>query len=139
VFVVVVMGTCFFLYLDRMLDELQRSISPQRKTVPPKVEAAAAKDSPVYATSVHHQSSSKSVRTSGTANRHLAEQAVAQTSVARRLFDTSAVSEQQASSSARVTRSKSPEPLHPIEPYNVRIQVTCSLFIDFRSIIPESN
>lgn len=138
-FVVVVMGTCFFLYLDRMLDELQRSISPQRKTAPPKVEAAAAKDSPVYATSVHHQSSSKSVRTSGTANRrHLAEQAVAQTSVARRLFDTSAVSEQQASSSARVTRSKSPEPLHPVEPYNVRIQVTCSLFIDFR-IIPKSN
>lgn len=137
-FVVVVMGTCFFLYLDRMLDELQRSISPQRKTVPPKVEAAAAKDSPVYASSVHHQSSSKSVRTSsGTANQHLAEQAVAQTSVARRLFDTSAVSEQ-ASSSTRVTRSKSPEPLHPIEPYNVRIQVTCSLLIDL-CIIPKSN
>lgn len=101
-----------------MLDELQRSISPQRKTVPPKVEAAGAKDSPVYVSSVQHQSSSKSVRTSGTTNQNLEEQAVAQTSIARRLFDTSAVSEQ-ISSSARVTRSKSPEPSHPIESYNV--------------------
>lgn len=129
-FVVVVMGTpCFLLYLDRMLDELQRSISPQRKTAPPKVETAEAKDSPVYVASVHHKSSSKSVSTSGTANQQLAEQAVTQTSIARRLFDTSADSKQTSSSSARVTRSKSPEPAHPIESYNVSV-----LFAQFKSI-----
>lgn len=130
VFVVVIMGTpCFLLYLDRMLDELQRSISPQRKTAPPKVETAEAKDSPVYVASVHHKSSSKSVSTSGTANQQLAEQAVTQTSIARRLFDTSADSKQTSSSSARVTRSKSPEPAHPIESYNVSV-----LFAQFKSI-----
>lgn len=122
------MGTpCFLLYLDRMLDELQRSISPQRKTAPPKVETAEAKDSPVYVASVHHKSSSKSVSTSGTANQQLAEQAVTQTSIARRLFDTSADSKQTSSSSARVTRSKSPEPAHPIESYNVSL---CSIQIN---------
>ena len=113
------------LYLDRMLDELQRSISPQRKTAPPKVETAEAKDSLVYVASVHHTSSSKSVSTSGTANQQLAEQAVTQTSIARRLFDTSADSKEN-SSSAR-TRSKSPEPAHSIESYNVSV---CSIQIN---------
>jgi hypothetical protein len=123
------MGTpFFFLHLDRMLDELQRSISPQRKTAPPKVEVSGTKDSPVYVASVHHQSSSKSVSTIGTTNQQLAEQAVTQTSIARRLFDTSTVSEK-TSPSARVTRSKSPEPVHPTESYNVSLSM--SFEIDF--------
>lgn len=72
----------FFPHLDRMLDELQRSISPQRRTEPSRIEVGR-QDTPV--SSVQHQSSSKSV----IANHQLAQQAVSQTSIARRLFDTS--------------------------------------------------
>ncbi|XP_057379607.1 uncharacterized protein LOC130701683 [Daphnia carinata] len=98
--------------LDRMLDELQRSISPQRKTEASRIEVGRH-ETPVSVTSVHRQSSSKATSTSGT-NQHLAEQAVSQTSIARRLFDTASDSAAN-SSSVRVARSRSPELLPPVE------------------------
>lgn len=98
-----------------MLDELQRSISPQRKTEASRIEERGRNETPVCVTSVHHQSSSKTISTSG-ANQQLAEQAISQTSVARRLFDTAAVSDPAAhSSSVRPARSQSPELLLPVE------------------------
>lgn len=101
--------------LDRMLDELQLSISPQRKAGTTRIEAAGGKDassslssSYILTSGSHQQSSRQTVSSSSTSQEHR------RTASGCRMFDSSSVASNPSVdmgpvSSVRDARSQSPE------------------------------
>lgn len=126
-----------FYFSDRMLDELQLSISPQRKAGTTRIEAAGGKDasssllssSYILTSGSHQQSSRQTVSSSSTSQEHR------RTASGCRMFDSSSVASNPSVdmgpvSSVRDARSQSPEQRIALKStggsYNVNLFLSCN-------------
>lgn len=97
-----------------MLDELQLSISPQRRAASSRIESAAGKDTYTLTSGSRQQSSRQTVSTSSTSQEHHG------TASGSRMFDTCSITsnpsvDNGAMSSIRDARSQSPEQHVPLK------------------------